>query len=1119
MKHFVTYLCLAVSFGALPVYADNGYSAFGLRGLPAFGSKQTEGVSERILERYSAPVSSRLPSVRKGVRLTPYALSEDNAPEIYAWNIYSKNETPFGLYRLDGDNVTMTWADAFYDIEGSKLKNGFLRDGVLTGVSLGEFFGYVTGMWQVSYDFATGNVISSSELALNDAPYYERMAYNPEDGYVYGVGKEYHAGFTGYVFMRSAPDDLSTAEVISRVEDGQRLEAMCYCARDNAFYGANASGDFVRIDTDGTYTSLFRIDAEYSPIYFGALLYSDAEKIFYWSYSTDEESYLATIDDLTQKVNVYAELEYANQLAFYVTPTEPVLDPMQPLAPELAEKGFADGETSGFLSYTVPDRLEDGSAVSGEMTAVMMLDGNLSEERKCSPGETVRFEFTDLERGYHTFGMYVVCNGHQSSVCASNFFVGCDNPLPPADVALADGMLTWSPVTEGVNGGYVDAAGIRYVVSVNGSPVGDTHETEWKLELPQDHPLAPYAVTVTAVSLGYESDPSASVQTVAGKPLTLPMTIKPTAEEAAICTVTDNNLDNVYWLYSAEKECFIIGYSAPGIWCDDWLFMPPFVVEDASESLALEFETAIRSAMFSAEEMEVYVGKSPVVDDMTIPVVESLVPEAVEPSTQLYSYLFNVPEPGVYYVGFHLKSEPDQGGMILKNIRVEDNNIGPDSPAAPTCLSVKAGENGKLEAEVSFTFPTETFGGDALPAGEKLTAVVESAVGRAEVTGAPGETGVAVVATEQGDNHISVSVLKGVKGSPKATVSVYCGVYAPMHTKVTSISTSPDMMSVTITWDPVTTGVGGGFIIPEDVTYDIYTVVKNGGASDWKYLASAGSATSYTYDCPEGMPQQVLQIGVVAENAAGNDGYVASSRDLVGTPFALPMKETFNNSDEAVEPWVIYSPSAAYNAEWRVGSLESAGLEYEGCQYALIAQTSKGEGSKGKIGMPRFSTMGADAVTVELYMYKGSDSPKVSITGADYYATDMITLFTLVPSDDSRDFGLVEFELPAELLGKPWVQLYIDVEFNDYEEVAAISTINIRTGCSGVAEIAAGGSVRGLDGFIMAEGLAGKTLRVSDLSGRQILSTTVRGESAMIPASSGIYVVETDGIRRKIVVK
>ena len=62
----------------------------------------------------------------------------------------------------------------------------------------------------------------------------------------------------------------------------------------------------------------------------------------------------------------------------------------------------------------------------------------------------------------------------ESARIDKSVFVGFDTPLAPTDIVLSEGTLSWNPVTDGVNGGYIDTETLTYNVYLNGEKINDT---------------------------------------------------------------------------------------------------------------------------------------------------------------------------------------------------------------------------------------------------------------------------------------------------------------------------------------------------------------------------------------------------------------------------------------------------------------------------------------------------------------------------------------------------------------------------------------------------------------------------------------------------------------------
>lgn len=140
-------------------------------------------LSAQTCETQSQPTDFQ----RKGVSLG--APSQQGS--LYAWSQYpSTHDTPYGLYKLNGkEGINLMWQDAFYyDIDGSTLRNGYIKDGKLVGMAVYEIMGMLVDVSRVVYNFETGEVESYDNQ--NGNIFMDRMTYDPVNNVVYATSNE-----------------------------------------------------------------------------------------------------------------------------------------------------------------------------------------------------------------------------------------------------------------------------------------------------------------------------------------------------------------------------------------------------------------------------------------------------------------------------------------------------------------------------------------------------------------------------------------------------------------------------------------------------------------------------------------------------------------------------------------------------------------------------------------------------------------------------------------------------------------------------------------------------------------------------------------------------------------
>ncbi len=1128
MKKFIT-LCLSAALlgGALSAEAVTPNEARAMIKEGKALKLRHNGFRSTPTGIKNAPGTTGVSRIDNGRNVNPLAKKAPQritagGSEIYAWSVYDVNQTPPGLYQVDESSLSLMWNDPFYTDNEYTLSSGYLKDGKIYGAAVDTFWGMIFAYTQVVWDFQTGEVLSQEELDLNTMPYFGRMAYNPDDDCIYGTGlyAPYDGGAT-QLLLKAQADDWSQVEVLAELSNESALGAMCYNGVDGCLYGVNSNGEFVRITTEGEMTPLFPLGLEslgFNPGYYFGLIYSPVENVFYANPNAETTSWIITIDPASENVDIQYELAGGNQLAQMFTTDEVVTDPLKPARPSLVRNVFMQGSTSGWNIYEMPTEFADGTPIQGNIKYTALLDGEVYKTGNARPGQQVRVVYRKLNEGPRNFGMYVDVDGHQSNTLSKKVWIGFDTPAAPQNVKIDGDQLTWDAVYSSENGGYVNYSDVTYTVYFNGEIFEGIKGTSWTLDLPEEGDLAVYDAIVLACYRGSESAGTHSNSVIVGQPLTLPYNIVPTAEQAAICSVVDANQDGIRWSYSADNEAFMMGYSAAGVENDDWVILPPFKLENAGRYISMAFDVAIRSTNYPDEEISVYLGTSNDPESMTQCLVEPFQPMDGESNAfQNVSTIFKCEQAGTYYLGFRCTSAPDQMGLLLKNIIVEDNNITDKSPAAVTNLEADAAEEGELSATIGFNMPSKDMLGNDLASDAELVATVSSPVETKTVKGAPGSRQSLDITTMQSMNQISVYVSQGALNSPKETVGVYTGVYVPATPQVTSVTVADDMSSMTIEWDPVTEADEPGAYVGDNITYTTYQGVQSIFGTMWYELESGLTECSYTYSVEEGAPMELAAIGVASFNEAGSTGYLNYGQGLVGTAYTLPIENDFTAGELAISPWMFYRPTEDFTGSWGwIDDLTPFG--YEAGLYGLGATGE--EGTKAGISIPRFSTKDVENATVVLHFYADC---KVTLDAMWVGQGDAenIQLAEFNGEDSPRE---IEVSLPTELLGKDWVQVNIICEFTGEAQTFAMTYVGVtdqapQGGTVSVGNVKASTGIFGGKGIITVQGLEGSNVTISNVNGAVVANGVARSNNAVYTLDKGVYVVKAGKKEAKVIVR
>ncbi|MCH5220450.1 MAG: hypothetical protein J1F20_07760 [Muribaculaceae bacterium] len=1061
--------------------------------------------------------------------ISTYSMS-DAGGDVYGYLSYEYNmEKDPGMYELTPTGYNLKWVDPLYEAAGLQASNGWLVDGKIQGVVTETFWGFLNGYYSFTIDFETGELEAAEDLDLQATDIFFLVpAYNSEDGLVYGYA--YNWADDAEIYWAVAdPENILEAEAVKYA--GEDLcYSLCYNSTEGCFYGVNVQQQFVRIDLDGTQTVVATVpNADFMATYVTGLVWNPVTGLYYWNYNDEDDEaglYSITPDGTFDLLVNYPSGE---EFTYFVT-TDVVVDPTVPTRPVYLANSFEGNSMQGTVTFTLPETFGDGSPLPFLLDYTATLDDEVYLTGQGTRGSDVSVGYVVKEPGWHTFGLYVTALGNNSSTTKIKLYIGNDTPMAPANVQLTDTEVTWNAVTEGVNGGYLDLSAMYYIVSINGKEVGTTTGTKLSVTLPSTEPLAQYVASVVAVCNEFTSAPGYSNSLVAGAPLQVPVYLQPTQEEFGLMTVLDRNADDNTWYYNTDYEAAATTY---GLYepMDDYLFLPPVSLTSTDKYYSFSMESAIRSTSWNEEYLTVYYATAPNPSAIKGTLVETFTPDHVtaDPDWTYSEALWQVETPGVYYIVLHCTSEVDQYGVMARNFRIETTNITTESPVAPLNLKAVAAEGGVLEAAVSFTFPSQTLAGTAIEAGTAMTATISLNTTDATYTveGKAGETGNVTVTTVQGNNTVYAQVKCGDLESPKASTTVYTGISVPATPTGGYAEVAPDMLSAVLHWNPVTTPyVEGTYIDPETVTYEVYVYRDYGFYATWVLLESGITSTSYTFNVEKGSVQEIYNLGVVATNEAGSNGYLNVIQNVyMGSAYELPLVTVINEEvGPTPEPWYIYNAinGVQYTGGWMLDYISFYLDEYTEDAPALLAYASGGVPCQAAVGVPRFSTMNCKEVKLEIEHGAGPIMTSYNVYGQVNGSTDFILAGSYEGfQGETNVLTTSVFTLPDELRGQPWVQLYVIPEFTSYLDVFVMTKLNVTsdTSTDAIATLLPGNSISAEKGAVVVKGFEGKDITISTLTGAKIAGGKVVSDYARYNAAPGVYVVKAGDVTAKVIVK
>lgn len=1049
-------------------------------------------------------------------------------------------DQPVGYYELQPNGATLLWEDPYYIETGLSCKNVAKIDNKIAGYVQDEVLGLLYGIYYVEYDAETGEVLRVDEQDIEfNRSYIGLFAYNPEDDSFYGYGS-----YKGTRCYLSAPAwEPFNYKMIKKQQGREMCLSMCYNPVEKSIVGINLNYELVKIGDDGRQTKIMDLNVRNGDTYVTGMVYSPKSNLYYWNINyTDGTAAMATIDPVGRKVDVYEKLYNCEEYYNLFTTDEYTGNPDEPMRPEAGTPDFGKGDLTGFVPFVLPTLTKGGKEITGEVEYTTYLNGEVYSTGKSTAANetdgngnrvptTVNANFTVPTAGRYSFSMRVKVDGLESAKASAYAWIGNDTPADPKDVRLTKSKpsspgeepapgaytVTWNPVTQGVHGGYVDLEKLVYLVKINGEE-HTCSDNRLDVILPEDKDLETYAASVKAVCNGLESGWVSSNKVMEGTSLTLPMYITPTPDQYEVSLVLDQNMDGRTWSLEESSDPdnpyfiqtnFTTDSSTK---MDDWYFLPKMKIEDASSLHSFSMDISVRSTAFPNEYVEVYLCDEPSAEGVVSTVIDRFKPAGT--AFDRVDGLFSVPKAGDYYIALRCTSDGEQMGVRARNFTIDRSDVTYDSPAAVKKIDVTPGRRGALKAIVSFQMPTKNLGNGDIDPETILKATVTTPVKSVTAYGKPGQTMNVSVDTEQGYNTITVQISDGELNSLLSKTTAYTGVYIPATPRLTEVDYTPDMLSMTLNWEPVTDADDGeSYVNPETVVYDIYRL--DVGTNRWILHETGITENSYTYSVEPGSYQAIVMLGVLSRNEAGDNGEIVTAMEILGTPYALPIAEDFDdNGNIYTNPWL----TTYKYGEGSWGLYYTSDVTGDKTDRGISMVARGDNGTVSSLGTPRFSTKDLESASITLELLNNTNRPYIRIL-AEIYGEEPETIAEIDGNSAEGRIEKVTVALPEKYLGKEWAGLFIETEFYDDSQILAIESISIEGGSSSVSAIDADDvRIKPEKGRIRVSGLNGQEVTVTDINGRTA-GRKVMSNEAVFNVENGIYIVTSGKHKAKVSVR
>ncbi len=951
------------------------------------------------------------------------------------------------------------YADDDYMLQTNSYRQGEV---ICPHVELGQTY-------QVSWDFIdleSGSLTRTIDFGNNMFANPYSMTYDPTDDLLYLVCID---GETDGQFSTVDPKNDYAVNYIGNLrQKGGFIAAIAYNEKDGQIYAFNNYNTVYTLDKrNGTLVEAGYLELPTDELLFtegisGQVVYSPADEMFVAIFRDNaiEETRILYIHPDTFEV-FEGEIVKAPATP-YITALLCTDDYALPDAPELAPAPVIDFDgaaLAGHVTVTAPSYTYAGVELgSTDVTAVLLVDGEEYMNHTMHPGESVAVDL-NLREGEHQLTFYTMIGDNRSPQNRMAFYVGNDTPLSPSALRLDGNLLSWkAPGASGVHKGYVETAALTYDVYLagvkqNSAPIADL---SYQLTMPGEINL--YDISVVASANGHASEP-ATIQAVYGAAMPLPFHQLPSLAESRLYTTENSNGDDREWEFTYpvdEPEStpgdamggeeveevdlygwyFLTGYTRSA---DDWLFLPDVEITDPSTLYTIAYTLTGLYSFETSESYEIWIGRQHTSKSMregtcifsTSDCRASLTPASL-------THEFAVSEAGSYVIGFHFTgstAQESQGIVICDfDIRELDGTTSA-IPADPTDVSITAAPQGANRAIATLTLPTLDMAGKTLPVSESITVTLsdqDDPSATASASGLPGGTLTIELDLAKGGFHYLNLTPSNANGKGyQRTYRAYIGIDRPMAPTGLKSVTSADNLSIHLEWEaPGTTGLNGGYVNPDALTYNVYAradsnnAMRVGQTADNEYDYSPFSVAN------PAMVSYGLGVSALSEGGESTDTYFTV--ETLGTPSELPVLEEWGTVNFTYGPYVAMTTGSYAASAWQsTGSMTGMAIgDPLFVQGGLVAFATAEGRVPAKVVLPKVTTTGIAKANFILRYWDYANAPEaISVYGRRFGQDDEKLLSEFRPERGAAKWVDASMPLPDDYMNAPWVEIRLGCEF------------------------------------------------------------------------------------------
>lgn len=637
---------------------------------------------------------------------------------------------------------------------------------------------------------------------------------------------------------------------------------------------------------------------------------------------------------------------------------------------------FTRDQLNGTVAFRMPSTDDTGNTLSGTMEYQLWIDSDNKISGEATAGQAVSVPVTIADEGMHTFRVLAVRNGVNGMESSQQRFIGHDTPAAPASASInkSGGMkqvvVSWKAVTAGVNNGYIDTDNIRYtVVRQPGNHIIASATAETSIIDTTIPSMEYYTYEVTATDGVKTSEATATPTRLIGEEVGIIPTWEYTfaGNGSGLFTIDDSNADGYYWRYSENDKVMWMQLN-PSAAADDWLISPNIRLEKGKH-YRLKIDIS-GSVYHEVERVEIKYGATTNPDDMTH---TALKPTEFVGSTP-FNFFFTAETDGMVYIGIHAISNAGTGAILINSFCIEAGVDG-RSPGKAAQVKAIAAPQGAHGATVAFTVPVSDFEGNTL-ADPGTATVTNLTTGKTVATYSNISAGQQMQATDnepaEGMNEYSVACTNAYGTGTPATAS--CWVGRDMPGAPLNVRWTQEGDQVYVSWDAPTTGEHNGYVDFADMEYIVYH-------RETESIIYRGTERMIPITPTIAGQQELLRFyvaGVYSDDTMGP--LQTTNYSAYGTPYALPLKESFVRGGTGTAPWKL-SSEKGNNPWYALTDLPDVALRPFDNDEGMLVYTALGTGTS-RLETPLLDFTTVEKPVMKLWYYMFDNSTHLQITGS-----------------------------------------------------------------------------------------------------------------------------------------